>query len=53
MCKSMKKAVRVVTGGSYRAYIKKYESTHITRFVYFQFAEIILQIIQEQATAVF
>ena len=33
--------------------LKKHESTQITRFVYFPFAEIILQIIQKQATSVF
>ena len=32
---------------------KKYESTQTTPFVYFPFAENILQIIQKQATAVF
>ena len=51
-----KKAVRVVNFKSPVAHtepIKKYESTQITRFVYFPFAEIILQIIQKQATVVF
>ena len=52
-----KEAVRVVNVKSPVAHtepiLKKHESTQITRFVYFPFAEIILQIIQKQATAVF
>ena len=52
-----KKAVRVVNFKSPVAHtepiLKKYESPQITRFVYFPFAEIILQIMQKQPTAVF
>ena len=52
-----KKAVRIVNFKSPVAHtepiLKKYESTQITRFVYFPFAEFILQTIQKQATAVF
>ena len=52
-----KKAARVVNFKSPVAHtvpiLKKYESTEITRFVYFPFTEIILQIIQKQATTVF
>ena len=52
-----KKAVRVVNFkslvGHTRAYLKKYESTQVTKFAFFPFVYTILPITQKQAAAIF